>query len=64
MNTKIREVRLSKNISQGALAEKIGKDRSLISRYEDGSVDIPISMMCKISRALDVPLADLLESEK
>lgn len=58
---KIREIRKEHNMTQEELAEKIGVKRSVISKYETGSIAPPLNQLQKISEALSVEVADILE---
>jgi ribosome-binding protein aMBF1 (putative translation factor) len=57
---KIREIRLSRNISQESLANEIEMDYSQINRMELGKVNFSISYLYRISKALDVDPKKLL----
>lgn len=58
---KIRELRLSKGLSQTDLAFKCGdKDYSQINRVELGKVNFSVSYLSLIADALNVSSADLL----
>lgn len=50
------EIRLKKNLSQKNLAEKIGTKQPVISRLETMSAKPSLSILSKISKALDVKL--------
>jgi transcriptional regulator with XRE-family HTH domain len=60
--TNIRTYRLQRKLTQAALAARVGKQRVTITRYELGGIDIPVSMLGEIAKALNVPLRKLLES--
>ena len=57
-NANLKYIRNQKGISQQELADKIGTDRSTISRWENGEMDTPLEMAMKISEYLDIPYAD------
>lgn len=57
-NANLKYIRQQKGISQQELADKIGTDRSTISRWENGEIDTPLEMAMKIAEALDVPYYD------
>ena len=58
----IRKYRLQRQWTQAELAARVGKRRVTITRYELGSVDIPVSVLGEIAKALKVPVRKLLES--
>jgi transcriptional regulator with XRE-family HTH domain len=47
--------------SQGELGVAIGKDGSQVGRYERGEVDIPVSALLAIAKALGVKPVKLLQ---
>ena len=51
---RIKEIRKSRRLTQGNLAELVGKERSMVCRYERGQVDIPVSVLVNLAAALDV----------
>ncbi len=57
---RIREIRLSKNISQESLANEIEIDYSQVNRMELGKVNFSISYLYRIAKALDVDPKKLL----
>ena len=57
---KIREIRLSKNISQESLANEVEIDYSQINRMELGKVNFSISYLYRIAKALEVDPKELL----
>lgn len=55
LGERIKEIRKSKNINQSKLAEKIGySDRSMITKIEQGKVDLSESKIIAIAEALGV----------
>ena len=52
----IKEARLSRNMTQEQLGEKIGVQKSQISRLEKGR-SISLSSMARIFRAMNIPLS-------
>jgi transcriptional regulator with XRE-family HTH domain len=62
VSTNIRKYRLARQWTQAQLAARVGKRRVTITRYELGSVDIPVSVLGAIAKALKVPVRQLLES--
>ena len=51
----IKQARLSKNLTQEELGEKIGEQRSQISRLEKGK-SITINSLMRIFNAMEIPL--------
>jgi transcriptional regulator with XRE-family HTH domain len=60
---RIREIRESKGISQQDLAAACNFEKSNMSRIEAGKTNFTISTLYKISMALDVKLAELVDIE-
>lgn len=60
IGNKIREIRLSKNISQESLANECEIDYSQVNRMELGKVNFSISYLYKIAKALEVNPKDIL----
>ena len=59
-NSNIKFLRSVKNISQQYLADKIGVDRSTISRIENGEIDTTLENALKIADVLNVKIEDLI----
>lgn len=60
LNENIKYLRMLKKMSQQGLADKIGIDRSTISRIENNEIETTVDNAIKIAEVLDVPLPDLL----
>ncbi len=58
---KLREIRLSKKMSQGDVAKVLGVHRSYISGLERGIRNPSLVTVQKIARALDVPAGKLIK---
>jgi transcriptional regulator with XRE-family HTH domain len=54
IGTKIREIRKSMNMTQQELADLVKKDRSMIAKYELNQIDIPVSVVSDLAKALKV----------
>lgn len=54
---RLREARLSRGMTTGELAEKIGKSRQAVSKYELGSVEPPPAVLDAIALQLNFPLS-------
>ncbi len=61
LGLKVREIRLSKSLSQTDLAFKIGKDQPSINRLEKGKINPSILYLLEIANGLEVPVSKLLE---
>ena len=60
LGKRIREIRISKEISQEKLAELADLDRTYITGIESGKRNISIVVLEKLSIALQIQLSDLL----
>ncbi len=60
VGAKIREIRLSKDISIEYLANSGGMDYSQLARMETGQVNFTISYLFRVAEALGVTPKDLL----
>lgn len=61
---KLKNIRISKGVSQDQMAEVICKDKSAYCRREKGEVRISMDEWEKMSKFLNVPLEDIFESEE
>jgi transcriptional regulator with XRE-family HTH domain len=61
LGLKVRELRLSKSLSQTDLAFKIGKDQPSINRLEKGKINPSILYLLEIANGLEIPVSRLLE---
>lgn len=60
LNNNIKYLRTQYGISQQGLADRIGIDRSTVSRIENNEIETTIDNTIKIAKALNVPLYDLV----
>ena len=60
----MRRLRIERDLSQDALAERIGTSKQVLSRYETGARIPKISMVQKIADALGVSLSELTGKEE
>jgi transcriptional regulator with XRE-family HTH domain len=60
----LKKYRLAANMSQMALAEKIGISYQQLQKYEKGIDNISISRLYQVSNALKVPIRNLFEIEE
>ena len=56
----IRAARKKADITQEALAQKIGVKRAVISKYETGEISPTVAQLQNIANALDVPAMSLI----
>lgn len=61
IGNRIRELRKNLNMSQEALAEKIGTTQQAVSRMETNAYDIPSDLLIQISKYFNVTTAIYLE---
>jgi transcriptional regulator with XRE-family HTH domain len=59
ISDRLRELRESKNLSQGDIEKRTGLFRCYISRVENGHTVPSIETLEKLARALEVPLYQL-----
>lgn len=57
----IKNIRLSKNMSQGDICRVTGMDRAYISRVENGQKNPTLLNLEKIANALDVHVDELIK---
>ncbi len=57
---RIKELRIEKGLKQDYIAEKAGVKRPNISKYETGEIAIPLDILKKISKTLDISTDYLL----
>lgn len=65
--TKLQKLRVKKGVSQNELAKMSGVLARSIRYYEQGTGQIDkadLQTLCKLSKALDCKVADLLENKK
>jgi transcriptional regulator with XRE-family HTH domain len=58
---KVKSVRLSKQMSQGDLAKKLGVDPSYVSQIERGLQNVSLKVIEKIAKALEASACNLLK---
>ena len=58
---RIREIRLSKGLTQGQLADRASLKRSAIGNYENGVREPKMSVLRKIADALQVDVYEIIE---
>ena len=63
LNNNVKYLRSVKGISQQTLADKVGVDRSTISRIENGEIETTIDNAMKIANVLKVNIEDLITKD-
>lgn len=63
LNNNVKYLRSNNNISQQSLADKIGVDRSTISRIENGEIETTVDNAIKLANVLNVSLTDLVSKD-
>lgn len=63
LNNNVKHLRSVKGISQQTLADKVGVDRSTISRIENGEIETTIDNALKIANVLKVNIEDLITKD-
>lgn len=61
---KIQGLRLSRNMTQDALAEQLGVTRSTIAMWETGKAMPRADKLPELAKILDCEVSDLFEKEK
>lgn len=61
VGNRIIELRTKKGLNQSDLARACGKDRQAIEKIENGKVNPTVFSLYEISKALAVPLEELLK---
>ena len=64
LHKKIKFIRLSKNLTQGYIADELEIDVANYSRLERGETGITIDRLKKITELLEVDLQDLFQEDK
>lgn len=60
----VRRLRLAAELSQAALAERMGVDRAYISGLEKGDRNPTVVSLWHLSKALDVPIRSFFEESR
>ena len=63
LGERIKSLRKEKKLTLSALCYKNGLEPSTVSRVEKAQVDVKLSTLLKISAALEIKLADLINFE-
>ncbi|MCQ4637702.1 helix-turn-helix domain-containing protein [Anaerovorax odorimutans] len=63
LGDRIKSKRKALGIKQGELASVIHKSVSSIQKYEDGSTEIPITTLLRISKYLNYPIEQIINSK-
>lgn len=62
-NSNLKYLRKAKGMSQQEIADKIGIDRSSISRWENGDMGATIDKAIDIAKLFDIPIPEFLEKD-
>ncbi len=63
LGRRLREARKNQDLTQAALAERVGVSRTSITNVEQGNQHVPIHVLYQMARALGVPASSLLPDE-
>jgi putative transcriptional regulator len=61
LGEKVREIRLSKGLTQMELANKIGKDHPSINKLENGKVNPSYIFLLEVAEGLEINLTDFFD---
>ena len=61
LGEKIKQLRLSKGLTQAELANQIGKDQQAIQRLESGAVNPSYLFLLEVSNGLEIKITELVE---
>ena len=64
LGTRLRTLRVSRGISQAALAEKIGVSFQQVQKYERGANRVGANRVVQIAAVLDVSVTEFFESDR
>lgn len=64
IGARIRDIRVSKNISQQHLADLCDVDLSQINRIELGKINTSVSILFLISKKLNVPVEEIVKIKR
>lgn len=64
LQTLLSAARKDSNLTQAELAERLNKPQSFVAKYENGERRIDVIEFIDITRALDIPPADILDQLK
>ncbi len=64
LGKRLKEIRLSEGLTQEALAEKVGIHPTYVGKLEAGKSNLSVKLLFKISRALNVNLAQVFDFDK
>jgi transcriptional regulator with XRE-family HTH domain len=63
LGSRIREIRMAKNMTQNELANQCNFEKANLSRIESGRTNVTLRSLHRICKALEVDIAKLFEDE-
>lgn len=57
----LRQIRLDANLTQAALAERLGQSQSYVSKYESGEQRLDLVELGEICKAVGISLRDFVD---
>lgn len=63
LGSRIREIRMAKNMTQNELANQCNFEKANLSRIESGRTNVTLRSLHRICKALEVDIARLFEDE-
>jgi len=64
LGKRVKEIRLSKNLTQFDLAIRINKDQQSIHRLEAGKINPSYIYLLEVCKGLDIPVAEILNNQE
>ena len=64
LGKRVKEIRLSKNLTQFDLATRINKDQQSIHRLEAGKINPSYIYLLEVCKGLDIPVAEILNNQE
>ncbi|ACZ08264.1 Antitoxin PezA [Sebaldella termitidis] len=61
IGSNIKNYRKTNKLTQQELADKIGKHKITVAKYESGKISVPMAVLHEISEILDTPMSDFFK---
>ena len=61
LGANLKNIRTNKGITQTAIAQSLGVDRSFVSNIENGKTNPTLSTITSLAKALDINASELLQ---